>query len=392
MIKIDDLGMNGEGIAHKNGKAIFLPFYLPEEEIEDNKIVKTSPHRTTPKCKYFKTCGGCNLQHLAYEQSLIFKRNKIQNLLKKFKLDFVVSNCIASENTYAYRNKLTLKCINGILGLYKTNSNDIVEIQSCQIVSKEINNSIKIIKEHSLKNINEIILHSQENEILISFYLNNNNIDNIQKISKKMQIIFKKYGILAYFNKNLIFSSGVKQLTKTDFGITYPFTNDAFYQVNDGVKNKLYSHALKLIDKNDRVVDAYSGCGLMSAILSKKCKSVTGIEIVKEATKNANALKESNSIKNLINLNGDCAKILPTLFDYNKLVLDPPRAGLDKKVITTILNCKPKHILYISCNPATLARDVQLLGKNYKIISITPYDMFPQTAHVEALCLLELNI
>ena len=391
MLKIDDLGMNGEGIAHaESGKAIFLPFYLPGEELEDGKIIKVSNFRVKPKCPYFMRCGGCSLEHLNYKSALEYKQNKVKLSFKKFKLEPKVLPCVPSEKEYFYRNKLTLKCDGEKIGLYEFNSHNLVEIATCKIASEEINKIIKILKEINLKNVLEIILQSYKNNVLVTFKLKDNNFKNIILFEEKIKKIALNYGIFAYFNNNLIFKAGQEYFLKEEFNIKYYFTNNSFYQVNDEVKNKIYEKILSFVSPADIVVDAYSGSGLLSAIVARKAKNVTGIEIVKSATKNAEVLKKLNNLKNLKNINGDTKKELFSL-NFNTIILDPPRAGVDKKVIEILLNKQPSKIIYVSCNPITLARDISLLKEAYDIKFLEPYDMFPQTHNVETLAVLELK-
>ncbi len=384
---IEDLGMNGEGIAHENGKAVFMPFYLPGEIIENGKIIKKSEFRITPVCPYFKACGGCNLQHLKYEKTLKFKQNKIKNVLNKFKINVEVLECEPSAKIFNYRNKITLKCDGKKLGLYKLNSHEIVEIEDCKLASEEINSVIKIIKEIKINNIKEIIIQNYNKNILVTFKLINNDFNNIKLFKEKIKNYTKNYAIFAEYEDKTIFHAGEKYFIKEEFNIKYPFTNKSFYQVNDEIKNKIYSDILCNITSNDEVLDAYSGSGLLSAIIAKVAKKVVGVEIVKPATINANKLKEINKLCNLENINGDTAKLIDKI-KFNVCVLDPPRAGVNIKVIQSLNMLMPEKIIYLSCNPATLARDLKLLENNYNIISLKPYDMFPNTCHVETLVIM----
>ena len=387
---IDDLGMNGEGIAHENKKAVFVPFYLPGEVVENGELLKKSEFRITPVCPYFKTCGGCHLQHLKYEETLKFKEDKIKNIFKKFKIKVKVLPCEPSPKIYNYRNKLTLKCDGEKLGLYKINTHEVVDIAECKISSNEINRAIKIIREINLNNVREIILQNYLNNILITFKIIDKNYNNIIPLKDKLKE-FKSYGIFVEYKNNTIFQMGEKYILKEEFNIKYPFTNNSFYQINDEVKNIIYSDILANISTSDKVLDAYSGSGLLSACMARKAKLVTGVEIVPSATQNANKLKELNGLKNLQNINGDFVKELIYKINFNVCVLDPPRAGVNREAIELILQKGPQKVIYLSCNPATLARDLCLFCERYNISSLKPYDMFPNTHHVETLAVLELK-
>lgn len=387
---IDDLGMNGEGIAHENNRAVFVPFYLPGEVVENGELLKKSEFRITPVCPYFKTCGGCHLQHLKYEETLKFKEDKIKNIFKKFKIKVKVLPCEPSPKIYNYRNKLTLKCDGEKLGLYKINTHEVVDIAECKISSNEINRAIKIIREINLNNVREIILQNYLNNILITFKIIDKNYNNIIPLKDKLKE-FKSYGIFVEYKNNTIFQMGEKYILKEEFNIKYPFTNNSFYQINDEVKNIIYSDILANISTSDKVLDAYSGSGLLSACMARKAKLVTGVEIVPSATQNANKLKELNGLKNLQNINGDFVKELIYKINFNVCVLDPPRAGVNKEAIELIMKKRPQKVIYLSCNPATLARDLCLFCERYNISSLKPYDMFPNTHHVETLAVLELK-
>lgn len=389
-MQIDDLGMNGEGIAHENKKAVFVPFYLPGEVVENGELLKKSEFRITPVCSYFKTCGGCHLQHLKYEETLKFKEDKIKNIFKKFKIKVKVLPCEPSPKIYNYRNKLTLKCDGEKLGLYKINTHEVVDIAECKISSNEINRAIKIIREINLSNVREIILQNYLNNILITFKIIDKNYNNIIPLKDKLKE-FKSYGIFVEYKNNTIFQMGEKYILKEEFNIKYPFTNNSFYQINDEVKNIIYSDILANISTSDKVLDAYSGSGLLSACMARKAKLVTGVEIVPSATQNANKLKELNGLKNLQNINGDFVKELIYKINFNVCVLDPPRAGVNREAIELIMKKRPQKVIYLSCNPATLARDLCLFCERYNISSLKPYDMFPNTHHVETLAVLELK-
>ena len=389
-MQIDDLGMNGEGIAHENKRAVFVPFYLPREVVENGELLKKSEFRITPVCSYFKTCGGCHLQHLKYEETLKFKEDKIKNIFKKFKIKVKVLPCEPSPKIYNYRNKLTLKCDGEKLGLYKINTHEVVDIAECKISSNEINRAIKIIREINLNNVREIILQNYLNNILITFKIIDKNYNNIIPLKDKLKE-FKSYGIFVEYKNNTIFQMGEKYILKEEFNIKYPFTNNSFYQINDEVKNIIYSDILANISTSDKVLDAYSGSGLLSACMARKAKLVTGVEIVPSATQNANKLKELNGLKNLQNINGDFVKELIYKINFNVCVLDPPRAGVNREAIELIMKKRPQKVIYLSCNPATLARDLCLFCERYNISSLKPYDMFPNTHHVETLAVLELK-
>lgn len=392
MIKIDDLGMNGEGIAHdQSGKAMFIPFLLPGEIFDGENFLEASPHRVTPKCPYYKTCGGCALQHLSYAEACKFKTKKVQTCMDKNKVRIEVFACVPSENEYFYRNKITLQSDGEKLGLYEIKSHKIVEINECKIASKEINLAIKLIRKYlEIKNIKNIIIHGKNNQIIITINLAEKLINkvNADEFAAAIKINFSEFGINFKYKNKIIKSYGLEALKVCEFNIKYNLDNNSFYQINDQIKNLIYSKVLSEISEGDRVLDLYSGGGLMSGIVSQKASSVIGVEIDKFASANAEALKKANNLTRLKNINDDCAKVVLSLPMSDVVILDPPRAGCDRRVLDALLKSKPNKIIYISCSPQTLARDLKILEVGYEILSVTPYDMFPQTAHVESLCVL----
>ena len=222
--------------------------------------------------------------------------------------------------------------------------------------------------------------------------------DNFQPLIEKLRTVFSEFGIVKNVNKlnnNVIFGNldlkvyGIQELYFDEFDINYSVNNRSFLQVNNYVKKLIYEKIIDELGGENNVIDAYSGAGLLSSIIAKRAGHVYGVEIIKEATENANNLKSRNKLYNLTNKNGDCAKVIPELAKKLKgdfsIVVDPPRKGLDKKVVEAFIQSKPKKIVYLSCNPATLARDLDLLKEYYNVDFVQPYDMFPQTANVETL-------
>ena len=428
-LEITDIGINGEGIAKLDNFVIFIPFALKGElvkvkilKVNKNfayakveEILEASPSRVIPKCPVFKKCGGCNLQHTTYENQLIIKQNIVDVTLKKMlKSDFVVNATVGSPKEYGYRNKMQFPINESGIGMYAINSHRLVPLDYCPLSEDWCKTLISIIKTY-IKESNITLYNEETNKGVLRNVLARVNDDSIlvtivcNGVPKSVDILsnllkenFKNYGL--YYNVNklknntiltdeFVHISGIKEQTSTDFGIKHTLLPLSFAQINVDVQNLIYSKVLDLV-QDQVVIDAYSGAGLLSAILSKKAKAVYGIEIVKQATQNADDLKELNGLKNLTNINGNCAEELPKLISTLPpctVVLDPPRKGCDKKVIDALNISKPTRIIYVSCNPASLARDLSLLEELYSIELIQPYDMFPQTKHIETLVSLRLK-
>jgi len=438
-VEIDDMGYSGEGIAHKDGVTIFVPFAIIGEKVlihvlkvKDSiawakiiEIKSNSKHRLEPKCKYFEKCGGCALEHVSSETELLVKQQKIKTAFKKNAgIELEKIRMFDSNKLYSYRNKCAfpIRNIDGVASvcMFKGSSHIPIKIDKCELADEKINKIIKIFNEFLNENnitafdeltgrglVKFLVIRVIDDVPLITIVINAKKLSNVDNLIKKLELSFAKFGLnlnINMTNNNVILSSsfihvcGESELVANEKGISYPVSSMSFLQINDYIKNIIYDKVLDAIEKEDLVIDAYSGAGLLSAIMAKKAKYVYGIEIIKDATENANNLKISNSIKNLTNINGDCLIELPRLVEglYStqvKVVLDPPRKGCDKKVIDAIIKANVQKIIYISCNPATLARDAKILiDAGYKIKSVEGFNMFPQTEHVETLAFFEKEI
>jgi 23S rRNA (uracil1939-C5)-methyltransferase len=277
--------------------------------------------------------------------------------------------------------------------------------------SEKTKTIIKLFKEYMIENnisayneetkqgiVKHIVVREADNDFVMTVVVTDEKFNKFTPLIEKLKSKFSSFGLFKNVNKlnnNVIFGNldkkiyGIYELEKKDFGVQYFVNNRSFLQVNDEVKNLIYQKIIDTLGNQKNVIDAYSGAGLLSSVIAKSGANVYGVEIIKEATENANKLKFLNDLYNLTNKNGDCAKIIPELAKELKgnfaVVVDPPRKGLDDSVVDVFLKTNPKKIVYLSCNPATLARDLAKLMSEYKIEFVQPYDMFPQTANVETL-------
>lgn len=433
-VEISGYGSDGQGVARYNGFVIFVPFALDKEIVKIHiikvtknyavgkliEIIKPSNERVKPVCPYFSKCGGCNNQNLCYNAQLVLKKQIVSDAISKIGGfdDVVVSQTVSSDNEYFYRNKSAFPIEvdkNGVLqvGMFKTLSHNMVYIDECQITDnqnmkiakafKEIVNTFSNQTKHFFKHL---VIRTIDGKSLITV-VSSKHIKNakiiFEALKNKLEINEESIGLyecLKTSDNNVILDGkivhlfGIEKISADILGIKVSVSPLSFFQINLSVMKKIYEKVNKLVSSKI-VVDAYSGAGLMSAILSKTAKEVYGIEIVEDATKDANMLKEINNIENLVNINGDVSVILPQLAtklsDYT-LVLDPPRKGVDQKVISCISESLPNNIVYVSCNPATLARDLKEICKSgYQIKMVEPFDMFPQTSNVETLAYLVRN-
>lgn len=398
MIEITSLDHNGRGIGRLNNKIVFVENALPTEIVEINitnekkkfleanvkSFIKKSNKRIESKCPFFLKCGGCDLLHLNYEDSLQFKQNKIDNIVSKYLKDTIkINKIVKCDNNFNYRNKTTFH-VKEIIGFYKNKTYDIIPIENCLISSKLINESIEYLKKLDLKLISKITCRSSENELMIIIETNNDNID-ISPLKEIANSIYIKK------NNNYKLLWGEKYITEKIGNYKYLVSPDSFFQVNINTCFKLYSKIKEYVGKNNDILDLYCGTGSISIFVSEN-NNVLGIEINKYAIKDAKENAKLNHIKNINFICGESDKELENIkMNPNIIIVDPPRSGLSKDTIKNILKISPQKLIYVSCDPMTFVRDLNLLNEKYEIVEITPFDMFPNTKHVECLCLLTLK-
>ena len=397
-MKIEKLDYYGRGIGRINNKITFVENAL-KDEIVDIKILKESKKyneaivksyntksksRVTPKCKYYNICGGCNISHLKEEEQEGFKDSKINELLNR-NLNIECLDKIEYSKFYNYRNKIVLHIKEDKLGLYKNKSNELIEIDECLLVDDKINNVIKILKK---------IIKKEKNLKKATIKLGN--------ITNEVMLILegkiKDYSEL--LNKVDVLIINDKVVSKKDYIISiignkkYKISKNSFFQVNQIITEKIYNEIRSNIEKinPENVLDLYCGTGTIGIYIADLVKNVIGIEVIKDAVLDANFNKELNNIDNISFILGKVEDKIKDIKDnIDLIIVDPPRSGLDKKVIPVINKLKAKNIIYVSCNPITLVRDLKLLKDNYNIEYIKPYDMFPNTYHVECVCVLKIR-
>lgn len=422
-IEIQNLGTNGEGVAKRDDLTVFVPFCLPGETVDIKllkrkkniaqgkllRVIKSSKDRQVAPCPYFSVCGGCDLQHMQYKAQLEFKQNLVKNNFRKIgKIEVNVHDCVESTSQYSYRNKVSFPvCENGV-GMFEEGSNKVVPIKSCLLAGDWTAKLIELFNKWffdtkqtaynrvSGRGLLRHLVARFENGTILVCLVASGTISNLYDFERLLKANYKKYGLFAnkntqktakIFSNNFQYISGARYIMVEEFGVRFPISIGSFEQVNTEIASMIYEKVSNEI-AGERVVNAYSGAGLLSAILAKRAKEVIGIEIDINAHKNAEELKQLNDIINLENVCGDCGVELPKVGDFDCIVLDPPRSGCDRRVLETISKVAPQKIVYVSCDSATLARDVSFLS-DYKIASVSPYDMFPETRHVETLCVLE---
>ncbi len=446
------LGSNGEGILKDDGTVVFVPYTLVGEKIRYKVLKVTSKCaygkvleiltpaeiRVRVKCPVFTKCGGCQLQHVKYVNQLKIKEDTIATCFKKIaNLDVKVKPTIKGDDCFRYRNKLQLPVRDSqkgaLIGFYAENSHRVVPIDDCLINAPWTANVISAFKEYietfniqgyneqtEKGDLREITVKEVKGNLIITAVVLNENIRGIKELveilKKYLRYSFSLYINVNVKNTNVIYGDkfihkyGPANYSADMLGIKYKIGVQSFMQVNSSVCSKMYTTVRDLInaDENTVVIDAYSGAGLMTALLAKNAKKAIGVEIVDEAVKLADELAVQNGLNNKIkNYCGKCEDLLPSIIKEEKsngnkicVVLDPPRKGCDISVIQALLASEIDKIVYVSCKPSTLARDIGLLvgtleyangeikrpeeiNERYSIDFVKPFDMFAQTKHVE---------
>lgn len=395
VFRIEKLDHFGRGIVKLDKKTVFVNNALIGDKvcikiIKDkknyslanvDKVIEESKFRRA-FCKYSSICGGCQICDLDYQKQLKYKKEKIEEIVSHYLKEKIKVNDIVFSKDNEYRNKITLHISDKTIGFYKKESNDIIEIDECMLVDNKVNDIIKKLKklvkkeEHNLKEV--IIRLTSLKQIMIIF---NGEIDE--------SVVLKYFDFIdsIVINGKVLKQEYIKERIGNYYYFIYP---NAFFQVNRFNTEKLYNEVIKQINKKyNKILDLYCGTGTIGISLSKYAEKVIGIEENKDAVYSANENKKLNSIDNIEFICGKVEDNIDKLSDIDLIVVDPPRSGLDKKTISNILRIKPEKIIYVSCDPMTLVRDLNNLITTYSIDSITPVDMFPNTYHVESVCVLE---
>lgn len=438
IVDIIDYGANGEGIAKINGYTIFVLGALKGEKCKIHilKVLKThafakviqiiekSSKRVEPDCRTFNKCGGCDLRHIAYSETLKIKQEKVQNLVNKMLKNKVkVNETVGMENPTFYRNKAIYPVTQDKkVGIFAKRSHNIIPINECKIqtkISQEISKYIldnwkdSIYDEETgkglLRNImvregfktDEIMLVLVQNGEKNVFETNSKlKIENVIKEFPKIKTIVinvntEKTNVVLSRKNIIVYGNG----TITDRLGEYEFkiSPNSFYQVNPVQTEKLYNLAIEgaKLKKDDILCDLYCGIGTIGIFASKYVEKVYGVEIVEEAIKDAKQNAKINNVDNIEFIQGDVEVAFNKMLDNgvkpSVVIVDPPRKGLDSKTVQNLCNLKLDRLVYVSCNPATLMRDLQVLEDVYKIDSITPVDNFCYSSHIESVAVLEIK-
>lgn len=440
-VTIEDMGAEGEGIGKVDGFTWFVKdavigdvVNVKAMKVKKNygyarllEILEPSTYRVEPKCEFHRQCGGCQIQALDYKQQLLFKENKVRNNLKRIGgfHDLTIRPVIGMENPYHYRNKAQFpirqdKDGNIITGFYAGRSHTVIANTKCYLgddINEEILDIVlSFMKKYKISAYDEetgkgLVRHVlirvgfTTREIMVCLIINGKELPNSQKLVDCLQKIKGMTSISININKeitNVILGETVKTLWGQDYitdyigNVKYQISPLSFYQVNPVQTKKLYETALSFAKlTGDEVVwDLYCGIGTISLFLAQKAKKVMGVEIVPQAIEDAKKNAQINGITNASFYVGKAEEVLPNKFkndgEYAEvIVVDPPRKGCDETLLDTIAQMNPKRVVYVSCDSATLARDLRYLcDRGYEVKEVQPVDMFGHTVHVECVILM----
>lgn len=444
VVDIIDNGMQGEGIAKINEFTIFIPEAIKGEKCKIKilkvqtsygfgkilEILEPSQYRVETDCGTYKRCGGCNLRHMEYEKTLEIKKANVQNLVNKtLENKIKVQSVLGMGNPYNYRNKaqfpigLEKDGITPVMGVFAERSHEIIAMRNCMIhhpISEQIANFIfGYIKQNNIPVYNEkngkgifrhilIKIGMRSHEIMCVFIINEKSFKQEKELTKLLvkefpeiktvvkNINMKNTNVILGNKNDVLYGDGYIYDQLGEY--TFKISPMSFYQINPIQTEALYNIAIEMaeITNKDVVYDLYCGIGTIGIFASKHAKKVYGIEIVEQAIQDAKQNANINDIRNIEFFAGDVGEIFGKIMNEKNdfpdvVIVDPPRKGLDSNTIRDLLNVLPKKLVYISCNPATMVRDLKLLEEKYCVKEIQPVDMFPFTSHVECCALLTLK-
>ena len=390
-VTINKLDNKGRGIGYTSGKIVFVKNALPGEvvtlkNIKEHKkyitadiqnIVKKSELRNIPKCPYYDSCGGCNLMHVGIDYQEEYKEEKVKEILKKYANIKENVKFIKNNKELYYRNKVTLKVKNGEFGYYNDETHNFINVNNCLLVNNKINEFIKsnVIK---INNGELVIRVNYQDELLISIK-SEENISILNYINK-----YNVVGVV--LNDKIIYGTSFFYDYIGDF--KFKVSYNSFFQVNNYMASNIFM-ILKSNLKGKNLLDLYCGVGTLGLSLKDNFESIYGIEKIENAIIDA---KENALINNCHNAHfyaGDTYEVLKDInVSFDTIIVDPPRSGLNEETRNLIIKLKPDKLCYVSCDPFTLARDLNILNKFYDVEKINALDMFPNTYHVECVCVL----
>ena len=440
-LEIEDCGIDGEGIGKADGFTVFVKDAVIGDTVTAKiikakknygygrlmEVLKPSPYRVEPKCEFARQCGGCQLQALSYDQQLVFKTNKVKGHLERIGgfTDIPMEPIIGMDELFHYRNKAQFPVGRNkegkiVTGFYAGRTHNIIENRDCALgvaENKEVlDRVIAHMEKYGIEPYNEatgkgLVRHVLirygyfTKEVMVCLILNGNKIPKEEQLVKSLCEIPGMTSITINVNKkrsNVILGEEIRLLWGQEYitdrigDISYQISPLSFYQVNPMQTQKLYAKALEYADLHgeETVWDLYCGIGTISLFLAQKAKFVRGVEIVPAAIENAKENAKLNGLENTEFFVGKAEEVLPREYKKNGvyadvIVVDPPRKGCDETLLETMVEMNPERIVYVSCDSATLARDLKYLcERGYELRKVCPVDQFGMTVHVETVVLL----
>ena len=440
-LEIEDCGIDGEGIGKADGFTVFVKDAVIGDTVTAKiikakknygygrlmEVLKPSPYRVEPKCEFARQCGGCQLQALSYDQQLVFKTNKVKGHLERIGgfTDIPMEPIIGMDELFHYRNKAQFPVGRNkegkiVTGFYAGRTHNIIENRDCALgvaENKEVlDRVIAHMEKYEIEPYNEatgkgLVRHVLirygyfTKEVMVCLILNGNKIPKEEQLVKSLCEIPGMTSITINVNKkhsNVILGEEIRLLWGQEYitdrigDISYQISPLSFYQVNPMQTQKLYAKALEYADLHgqETVWDLYCGIGTISLFLAQKAKFVRGVEIVPAAIENAKENAKLNGLENTEFFVGKAEEVLPREYKKNGvyadvIVVDPPRKGCDETLLETMIEMNPERIVYVSCDSATLARDLKYLcERGYELRKVCPVDQFGMTVHVETVVLL----
>ncbi|GEL76707.1 23S rRNA (uracil(1939)-C(5))-methyltransferase RlmD [Tenuibacillus multivorans] len=439
-----DLTHEGDGVGKIDGYPIFVPYGLPGEKakvkvvkVKKNiafgklvELIEPSEDRIEPPCEVFYQCGGCQIQHMTYERQLKMKQKQVQDVMHKIAhmSDVPVHPVMVMDDPWSYRNKIQIpvgKRDGRVLtGFYQKRSHQIIDMDTCPVqneandhIVREMRGIIEDlgIEPYDEKNHRGVIRHIvvragyHTNEIMVVLVTRTKDIPRVKELIVRIRELDSNIkGIIHNVNPkqtNVIMGRNSKTLWGEDViidkigDLEFAISAHSFFQVNPGQTEKLYEQVQKYAELtgSETVIDAYCGIGSISLFLAQHAKKVYGVEVVPQAVDDAKDNAKRNHIENAEFFVGEAEKVMPWWraqgLQLDVIVVDPPRKGCDEELLKAMIEMKPKRIVYVSCNPSTLARDIKILADGgYEAKEIQPVDMFPQSNHIESVTRLELKL
>ncbi len=427
---------NAETVGVCDGYTVFVPYMVVGEtarvkvnHVKRNvayadvaELLKSSDKRAEPRCKYFGVCGGCVLMHMKYGEQLAFKQHKVsENLRKIGKCNAEVAPCVASPHILAYRNKLSLpvsgKTGDVKIGMYRKGTHEVVDLDNCLLGGLWSKQLVELFRAYMNREkiapynernfsgeVRHLVARYVDGQLLVTVVSNGEFKHDLTKFYDMLQKNFDKVGLFLNINtahnnvicgKETCHIAGLRYIEGTQLSTKFRLQPDSFFQVNDEVKNLIYKHVRGALDTSSTevLVELFSGVGLLTNVLCSDKYETFAVEIVPAAVHDAEQMAQMNNSPRLTNICGDANIELPKLAERfadkrKTLVVDPPRKGLGEGICNTVCQANFDNIAYVSCDSATLARDIALLSPCYEVKSVTPYDMFPNTDQVETVVLL----